>query len=132
MTIAYGGTTVTIGANLIGVDGVEVKPFQNRLVTESGSVVTYDRAVTEWKIPIKIRVTETVRDTIRDFLRVTVQWSKLPITFTPDAGWDTGNGSTALTTYFWQDTYRERPYNVDLYEVEFILRAVSTGTGVPS
>jgi hypothetical protein len=132
MTLTCGGNSVVIGANLLPCDGIEVIHSQNRIVTEDGVPIVYNRGVTAWMIPIKVRVTNTLRASIRTFFQTHTQWSAQQIVFTPDTGWDVGDGSNTVNTYLWQDSYKEKPYNTSLYDIEFVLRSYSVGTANPS
>lgn len=126
MTVTYSATSVNLGGNFLPADGYKPERWQSMATTGGGAPVIYDRGVLVHWIPIHARLTKATLLLLRSFFNTTVQWAKTDFTFTPDAGWDVGNGAGTMTVRLWQNSYSERMITDNLYEVKLLLRAYST------
>lgn len=133
MTFAYSATTVVVPASQYNRTKVIPHKWQNRVVCGDGSVKTYDHDTIEWFIEVQFQCTYSQLIDVRNFFKNTVRYSALAFSFTPDAILDAGGGQgVAVTVNLWHDEIPE-PYDLpSLFNVKLILRACSSGTGIPS
>lgn len=133
MTFTSGTVTVTLPPNILTMDSPTITHWQNTAVTEDGTARVYNRGVNEWFIPCRLKITNTQRSNLRNFVKNTVTFANTTFTFTPDTDIDYGAGAgTGFSVRWWQDSCIERPVAPGIYEVSFVLRAATTGSANPS
>lgn len=133
MTFAYGGTTITLPAAEGKRTSLELERWQNCITCGNGSAKTYDHEVTEYWIELGFAVGYTKLVELRNFIRNTIKFKKNAFTFTPDSGFDAGSGKgVAITANLWQSNIPEDYDRPGVFECKLLLRAYSTGTGIPS
>ena len=135
MTLAYGGTTITLPSPLYSKKPtVTPERWQNALECGDGSVKAYDHDVTVYWIELGFRVDYTELTALRNFVKNTIKFSKFGMTVTPDANLDLGKGKgTAISSvYLWQWTIPEAYERPGLFDVKLLMRTFATGTGAPS
>ena len=123
-TFVLGGTTVTF-TGFIYPFSHTYQHHQNIGVAEDGSVMAYDRGVSERYIGIKLKEKSHSNATtnLRNFIITTVTFSKDTFTFTPDAGINVGNGDAgAVTVRYWGGTLAENMFNYQMYNYDIVLR----------
>ena len=99
MIFTKGGTSVTGLVALYPGPDEEVTHWDTFNVTGDGTPKSFSNDVNTYNLYLKLRMTETVMESLRSFFKTTVKGRSLTFTVTPPTGVDIGLGaSTAITT----------------------------------